>query len=95
MKVVDPAGSLKFICKDFISKAMKDHELQEEIVVSNTGGYHIIRPVGLTNEIGSGKIIAEEENALLNSKVSRANVAKYLVDSMSENVSGKHSICDS
>ena len=86
--------SEKLMCKLFISKAMKDHELQEEIVSSNAGGYHIIRPVGLTNEEGSGKIIAEEEKALLNSKISRANVAKYLIESMTENIAGKHSICD-
>jgi len=84
----------KLMCKLLISKAMKDHELQEELVSSNTGGYHIIRPVGLTNEPGSGKINTEEENALSNSKVSRANVAKYLVDSMNDDTSGKHSICD-
>ena len=84
----------KLMCKLLISKAMKDHELQEEIVSSNAGGYHIIRPVGLTNESSSGKIIAEEENALPNSKVSRANVAKYLIDSMSDNTTGRHSICD-
>jgi nucleoside-diphosphate-sugar epimerase len=84
----------KLMCKLFISKAMKDHELQEEIVSSNTGGYHIIRPVGLTNETGSEGIIVEEENALPNSKVSRANVAKYLVDSMCDNTFGRHSICD-
>ena len=84
----------KLMCKLLISKAMKDHELQEEIVSSNAGGYHIIRPVGLTNESSSGKIIVEEENALPNSKVSRANVAKYLIDSMSDNTTGRHSICD-
>jgi len=84
----------KLMCKFFISKAMKDHELQEEIVSSNLGGYHIIRPVGLTNEAGSGEIIAEEIKALTNSKISRANVAMYLVDSMEENISGNHSICD-
>ena len=70
------------------------HELQEEIVSSNTGGYHIIRPVGLTNETGSDKIMVEEEKVLTNSKVSRANVAKYLVESLTENILGKHSICD-
>jgi len=84
----------KLMCKLLISKAMNDHELQEEIVSSNTGGYHIVRPVGLTNELGSGKINVEEENALPNSKVSRANVAKYLVDSMCDNTSGRHSLCD-
>ncbi len=86
--------SEKLMCKLFISKAMKDHELQEKVVVSNPGGYHIIRPVGLTNDIGSGKIIAEEEKALSNSKISRANVAKYIVDSMNENITRNHSICD-
>ena len=84
----------KLICKLIMSKAMKDHELQEEVVCSNKGGYHIIRPVGLTNESGSDKIIAEEEKVLPKSKISRANVAKYLVDSLISNVKGKHSICD-
>jgi len=84
----------KLMCKLLISKAMKDHELQEELVSSNPGGHHIIRAVGLTNETGSGKIIVEEENALPNSKVSRANVAMYLVQSMNENISGKHSLCN-
>jgi len=86
--------SEKLICKLFISKAMKDHELQEEIVSSNLGGYHIIRAVGLTNKAGSGKIVAEEKKALIKSTISRANVAKYLVESMNENISGKHSVCD-
>ena len=84
----------KLICKLLISKAMKDHESQEEIVSSNKGGYHIIRPVGLTNETGSKNIIVEEKNALPNSKVSRTNVAKYLVDSLLDSKSGKFSICD-
>lgn len=73
---------------------MKDHELQEECVAANPGGFHIIRPVGLTNELGSGKIIIKKSGALPNSKVSRANVAKYLVDSLSDNTMGRHSICD-
>ena len=84
----------KLICKLLISKAMKDHESQEEIVSSNKGGYHIIRPVGLTNETGSKNIIVEEKNALPNSKLSRTNVAKYLVDSLLDSKSGKFSICD-
>jgi hypothetical protein len=84
----------KLICKLFISKAIKDHELQEECVAANPGGFHIIRPVGLTNELGSGKIIIKKSGALPNSKVSRANVAKYLVDSLSGNTMGRHSICD-
>ncbi|MDA8910916.1 NAD(P)H-binding protein [Crocinitomicaceae bacterium] len=84
----------KLICKLLISKAMKDHESQEEIVSSNKGGYHIIRPVGLTNETGSKNIIVEGKNALPNSKVSRTNVAKYLVDSLLDGKSGKFSICD-
>ena len=84
----------KLICKLLISKAMKDHESQEEIVSSNKGGYHIIRPVGLTNESGSKNFIVEEENVLPNSKVSRANVAKYLVDGLLNDRSEKFSICD-
>lgn len=84
----------KLMCKLFIGKAMKDHELQEEIVCSNSGGYHIIRPVGLKNEPGTGKILAEAEAALPNSSISRADVATYLVDSMNDGISGIHSICN-
>lgn len=83
----------KLMCKLVISKAMKDHELQEEAVSSNVGGHHIIRPVGLKNEPGTGKIYAAAEGALPNNSIARADVAKYLVDSMIENVSGEHSIC--
>ncbi len=73
---------------------MKDHEQQEGMVKSNIGGYHIIRPVGLTNEKRTGKIIADKEKALPNKKASRANVAKYIVDSIIKGLSGEHSICD-
>ena len=84
----------KLMCKLFISKAMKDHELQEKVVCSNVGGYHIIRPVGLKNEAGTGKIHAETERILPSSSMTRADVATYLVDSMNNNISGKHSICN-
>jgi NAD(P)-dependent dehydrogenase (short-subunit alcohol dehydrogenase family) len=84
----------KMICKLFIPKAMKDHELQEEIVKTNKGGYHIIRPVGLTNEDGVGKVIVQSANALPNNKVSRVNLANYLVNSMLYDVSGAYSICN-
>ena len=84
----------KLFCRLVIPKAMKDHELQEKIVKNNTEDYHIIRPVGLSNDTGTGKVTAEIEKALPKRKVSRANVACYLVESMIENVSGEHSICD-
>lgn len=84
----------KLICKFLIPKAMKDHELQEKIIQNYIDHYHIIRPVGLTNENGIGKVISEKEKALPFKKVSRANVAKYLVESLIKNVTGEHSICD-
>jgi len=86
--------SEKLICKLLIPKAMKDHEQQEEIVKTNLGGYHIIRPVGLTNEKGSGNIVAEQNKVLPNKKISRSNVAKYIVKSLLQGLSGEHSICD-
>ncbi|MDC0272489.1 hypothetical protein OAK67_02320 [Crocinitomicaceae bacterium] len=44
--------------------------------------------------IAKKSYLAEAKNALPNSKVSRTNVAKYLVDSLLDSKSGKFSICD-
>jgi putative NADH-flavin reductase len=82
----------KLMCKLLISKAMKDHTLQEEHAKSNPGGYHIIRPVALKNEAGTGQIASHPTGTLPNNAIARADVAKYLVDSMLSDLSGEHSI---
>jgi hypothetical protein len=84
----------KLISKLFIAKTMKDHELQEEIVKSNTGGFHIIRPVALKNEPSKGSIHCISEGGMPNGSISRIDVAKFLVKSIMDNKKGFSSICN-
>ncbi len=84
----------KLISKLFIAKTMKDHELQEKIVESYSGGFHIIRPVALTNDPGTGKVISQNEGSMPKGSISRTDVAKFLVESMLADVSGENSICN-
>ncbi|WNJ17498.1 NAD(P)-binding oxidoreductase [Pontibacter sp. G13] len=84
----------KLIVKFLISSSMKDHEMQEEIAQSHAGGYHIVRPVGLKDQSGTGNVIAHADGKMPNSTIAREDVAKYLISSMLEGVSGEHSICN-
>lgn len=83
----------KLISKLFLSKTMKDHELQESYVRTNSGGYHIIRPVALKNGPLSGNITDQPEGYLPNGDITRSDVAKYLIESMLSNKNGSNSIC--
>ena len=74
---------------------MLDHNLQEEIVTKSFPEYHIVRPVELTNGDLTGKIHDRKEGFLPGSKISRADVAKYLVEAMLNNKNGFSSICRS
>ncbi len=83
----------KLICKVLISNAMKDHELQEETIVNSGFEFHIIRPVGLTDGLATGKIIIQNSGILPNNTISRSDAAQYLVDSLLSDQSGFSSIC--
>jgi hypothetical protein len=85
----------KLICKVLIRNTMLDHNLQEEIVTKSSLEYHIIRPVELTNGELSGKLHDQKQGFLPWSKISRADVAKYLVEAMLNNKNGFSSICRS
>jgi len=82
----------KLFSKLFISKAMKDHEKQEQYAKTNPGGYHIIRPVGLRNGPSTGHIHHQKKGHLPHSDIARADVAKFLIESMFSNKSGEVSI---
>jgi len=86
-------GYEKLISKLLIAKTMKDHELQERIVISNSGGYHIIRPVALKNGEATGNIYSQKEGPLPKGDISRADVGKFLIDSMLSDKNGCSSIC--
>lgn len=83
----------KLICKVLINSTMKDHGLQEDIVVNSSQKFHIIRPVGLTDGIATGKILNQTEGFLPNNDITRADVAKYLVDGIITEKTGFSSIC--
>lgn len=83
----------KLICKVLISNTMTDHNIQEEIVTSSSLEFHIVRPVGLTDGELSGNVICKNEGTMPSDKISRADVALYLVESMVDNKSGFSSIC--
>ena len=85
----------KLICKVLIRNTMLDHNLQEEIVTKSFKKFHIVRPVELTNGNLTGKIHDQKEGFLPSSKISRADVAKYLVEAMLNNKNGFSSICKS
>jgi hypothetical protein len=83
----------KLICKVLINSTMKDHGLQEEAVVNSSQKFHIIRPVGLTDGMPTGKILNQTEGFLPNNDIARADVAKYLVDSLIADKTGFSCIC--
>jgi len=83
----------KLLSNLFLGKTMKDHTTQEEYAKSNSGGWHIIRPVALKNGSKSGKINEQTGGQLPESDITRADVANYLVESMLSNKRGANSIC--
>jgi len=85
----------KLICKVLINNTMKDHAAQEEIVINSTYKYHILRPVGLTDGDLTGKTLNQTQGFLPNNQISRADVAKYLVESLINEKIGFSSICKS
>lgn len=85
----------KLICKILISNTMNDHTIQEETITKSSFEFHIIRPVGLTNGELSGKVLNQTEGMMPSNQISRADVARYLVENMVNNKVGFSSICAS
>ncbi len=83
----------KLICKILINSTMNDHGLQEDMVVNSGQKFHIIRPVGLTDGIATGKVLNQTKGFLPNNDISRADVAKYIVDNLLADKTGFSSIC--
>lgn len=83
----------KLFCKLLINSTMKDHGLQEDAVVNSSQKFHIIRPVGLRDGEATNKITIQAEGFLPHNDILRADVAKYLVDSMIADKTGFSSIC--
>jgi len=81
-------GFGKLISNLLLKNVLEDHRKQEEIVTNSPNPYHILRPVGLKDGVPSGEVHVQSVGRLPSSSIMRADVAKYLVDSMVENRSG-------
>jgi nucleoside-diphosphate-sugar epimerase len=83
----------KLVSKLFLGKTMNDHRLQENHVMNNSNEFHIVRPVALKNGPLSEKINEQTGGQLPNGDITRADVAKYIIDGMLSNKKGANSIC--
>ncbi len=83
----------KLLSNVLLKSVMEDHHKQEEFVTNSPFQYHIIRPVGLKDGKSLGEVHVQPEGFLPVSTVIRADVAKYLVDSLVEDRSGTSAIC--
>lgn len=83
----------KLLSNLFLSKTMKNHNLQEKYVITNSGSYHIIRPVALKNGPQTGQVNEQTGGRLPNGDITRSDVAKYLIEGLLSNKKGANSIC--
>jgi putative NADH-flavin reductase len=96
--VGDSRTQVKWYVKLFyfllLKSVMNDHENQELLIQNSTFLYHFLRPVGLKDGPSKGKVHVQNEGFLPGNYIQRADVAKYLVESMSENKTGISAICN-
>jgi nucleoside-diphosphate-sugar epimerase len=78
----------KLLSNMLLKSVMNDHQKQEELVTNSPYPYHIIRPVGLKDGESLGDYHVQTEGFLPDNTILRADLAKYLVQSMVENKSG-------
>ena len=86
--------SSKLLTNLMLKAVMTDHGVQEILVIDSGYKYHIIRPVGLKDNAPNGEVHVQDEGYLPSQAIQRADVAKYLVDSLVENKEGFSSICE-
>ncbi|NOQ71779.1 MAG: NAD(P)H-binding protein [Crocinitomix sp.] len=83
----------KLISNLLIKSTMNDHNEQEKHLMSNALPYHILRPVGLKDGASKGEVHVQNEGFLPSNAIQRADVAKFLVNSLLENKTGVSGIC--
>ena len=86
-------GFGKLISNLLLKSVLQDHQKQEAKVINSPNPYHILRPVGLKDGDPTGAVHIQSEGRLPSSSILRADVAKFLVDSMLENREGISAIC--
>ncbi|NME72150.1 NAD(P)H-binding protein [Flammeovirga aprica] len=72
----------------FLRNTMKDHNLQETYIINSNLPYHIVRPVGLTDDASKGEVQVENEGALPSYNIPKIDVENYLVKSLMEGKRG-------
>ncbi len=83
----------KLLSNMLLKSVMNDHEKQEELVKSSSYEYHILRPVGLKDGTSVEEIHVQPKGFLPQNYITRSGLAKYLVESMVENINGISAIC--
>jgi len=84
----------KLMSNLLIKSAMDDHRKQEEYLEKSEYKSHVIRPVGLRDGSPKGEVHVQNEGFLPSNAIQRADVAKYLVDSLLEGKTGVSGICE-
>jgi len=84
----------KVLTNLILKQVMIDHGVQERFVTESDCKYHIIRPVGLKDNEATGDVHVQADGYLPSQAIQRADVAKYLVDSLVSNTYGFSSICE-
>ncbi len=83
----------KLLSNLLLKSVMNDHAIQEKMVIDSQLKFHIIRPVGLKDGEATDTVHVQEKGYLPKEYIQRADVAKYLIDSLLENKEGFSSIC--
>jgi len=83
----------KLISRMILKNVLTDHQKQEEYVMNSSLPYHIVRPVGLQDGPPQGEILVQNEGIMPGNAIQRADVARYLVESLLENKQGVSGIC--
>ncbi len=83
----------KLLSNVLLKSVMNEHRIQEKLVTSSPYPYHIIRPVGLKDGESVGDVHVQSEGFLPSNTIKRADLAKYLVESMIESKDGISAVC--
>ena len=70
-----------------------DSKMSKGTELRSKGTEHILMPVGLKDGDPRGMVHVQSEGKLPSTSVMRVDVAKFLVDSMGENIEGIIAIC--
>lgn len=76
-----PPG-VRVLIKAALGRALADHGAQESLVRASGRPWTIVRPGGLTDGPRTGEFLAVERPAPLQSRISRADVAEFILDSL-------------